>query len=384
VKVAHVTTVDMSLRFLVLAQLRSVLELGGEAIGISAPGPWVRDLEALGIRHLPLSTSTRGMNLWADFRAALDLWRIIRREKPDVLHTHNPKPGLYGRVLGRLAGLPIVVNTVHGLYATEDDPVRKRVMVYALEAVAARFSDAELVQSAEDYALLTRWRISPPGKTWLLGNGIDLTRFNPARVGEQRRREIRAELGIDPDQIAVGAVGRLVEEKGYPEFFEAAKLLGGRFVALVIGPEDREKADALGEDVIKGAQRMGVRFLGMRDDIDQLYRALDLFVLPSHREGFPRAAMEAAAMGLPVIATNIRGCREVVEHGSNGLLVPVRSPEALAAAIQMLGDDPNLRRAMGKAGYRRARHQFDERAVVATVLGTYARVARRKGLNRPL
>ena len=122
VKVAHLTTVDLSLRYLVLPQMTAAGRLGWEAIGISAPGPYVAEVEAAGVRHIALPTSSRGWGLRRDLGAARDLWKILRAEQVDILHTHNPKPGLYGRILGRLAGVPVVVNTVHGLYATEDDP----------------------------------------------------------------------------------------------------------------------------------------------------------------------------------------------------------------------------------------------------------------------
>lgn len=383
-KVAHLTTVDMSLRFLVFPQLQAVVGEGGESLGISAPGPWVEELRAAGIRHLPLPSSTRGMDVAADLRAARDLWRVLRAERPDVLHTHNPKPGLYGRILGRLVGVPIVVNTVHGLYATEDDPFFRRLLIYLLEAAAARFSDAELVQNPEDLALMLRFRISPRSRTRLLGNGVDLARFDPALWDDGHREEVRQELGVGPGQILVAMVGRLVTEKGYPELFEAAAHLDDRYVVVCVGPHDPEKADALEEGLIEEARRTGVRFLGMRDDIERLYQAMDLFVLPSHREGFPRAAMEAAAMGLPIVATDIRGCREVVEHGVNGLLVPVRDPSALAEAVRRIGEDAELRLRMGEAGRQRALDHFDERAVVRLVMDTYREVARRKGLGHLL
>ena len=172
--IAHLTTVDLSLRFLVLPQLEAPLAAGIRSVGISAPGPWVGELADRGIEHLALGTSTRGMNLRKDLRAAWDLYRALRRLRPQVLHTHNPKPGLYGRVMGRLAGVPIVVNTVHGLYATPDDPLVKRLVVYGLEACASRFSDLELVQSAEDAALMKRLKLAPTRRVVLLGNGIDL------------------------------------------------------------------------------------------------------------------------------------------------------------------------------------------------------------------
>jgi glycosyltransferase involved in cell wall biosynthesis/FMN phosphatase YigB (HAD superfamily) len=377
VKVAHLTTVDSSLRYLLYPQLTAVRDRGGDILGISAPGPYADALAAEGIRHVPLSSSTRSMNPLADVRAASELWRILRRERPDVLHTHNPKPGLYGRVVGRLARVPVVVNTCHGLYVTE--PGWKRGVLLAVEGLAARFSDAELVQSEEDLDLLVRRHAYPRRRTRLLGNGVDLDRFRPGVLTDEDRAKLRAdELGAGDDQIVVGMVGRMVAEKGLLELFDAARRLDDRYVVVVIGPDDPAKPDALDRATVHAASEAGVRFLGMRDDVDRLYPAMDLFVLPSWREGFPRAAMEAAASGLPVIASDVRGCRQVVDHDATGLLVPVRDAAALAAAIAALGDDPERRRRMGAAAVERARAEFDERRVVDIVLDTYRRVAGRK------
>jgi glycosyltransferase involved in cell wall biosynthesis len=126
-----------------------------------------------------------------------------------------------------------------------------------------------------------------------------------------------------------------------------------------------------------------VHVLGAREDVDALYAAIDVFVLASHREGFPRAAMEAAAMGLPIVATDIRGCRQVVDDGVTGLLVPVRDAPALATALRRLVDDGDMRTRMGKAARQRAEAHFDERRVVDIVLETYRDVAFRKGLTLP-
>jgi glycosyltransferase involved in cell wall biosynthesis len=386
--VAHLTTVALSLRYLLLPQLRAVHELSGGrgvAIGISAPGPEVEQLERDGIRHIALGSSTRSMNPLADLRAARELWRVLRRERIDVLHTHNPKPGLYGRVVGRLARVPIVVNTNHGLYATEGDSVARRAVVLALEAIASRFSNAELIQNPEDLDLLTRWRLNRLTRTWLLGNGVDLQRFSPDSVSEPERAARRVEIGATADTVVAGIVGRLVVEKGYRELFAAAQALRGRtgppVRIVVIGPDDPEKADAIGRDEKAAAAEAGVVFLGHRDDVEAWYAAMDLFVLPSYREGFPRAAMEAAASGLPVVATEVRGCRQVVDHGVTGLLVPVRDADALGVAVSELADDSDRRKAMGEAAVLRARQHFDERRVVELVLDTYRQVAESKGLT---
>jgi glycosyltransferase involved in cell wall biosynthesis len=375
------TTVDLSLRFLVLAQLVAMRDEGQEVIGISAPGPWVTDLERAGIRHVPLESSTRGTNVAADARSALELWRVLRRERPDVLHTHTPKPGVYGRIIGRMVGVPIVINTVHGLYATPDDRWTRRTGVYAAEAVASRFSDAELIQNPEDFELMRRLRLTRRAR--LIGNGVDLERFDPDRFTNAERRAMRTELEIEPNQLVVGTVGRLVAEKGYRELFAAVRRLDpSRYVLVVIGAEDPDKRDALSKDLLARARADGVRFLGHRDDVDALYAAMDVFVLASHREGYPRAAMEAAAMGLPVVATDIRGCREVVQPGQNGLVVPLRDASSIADSIVLLGNSAGLRAAMGGAGRALARDRFDERNVARTVLDTYGEVAERKGVPR--
>ncbi len=375
--VAHLTTVDLSLRYLLGAQLDGARERGDEVIGISAAGPHVPWLEERGVRHVALASSTRGWGLKADLRAAAELWRVLRRERPDVLHTHNPKPGIYGRIVGRLAGVPCVVNTVHGLYATEDDPTTKRAAVYGLEAIASRCSHAELVQNPEDLDLLRRWRISPPARTELLGNGVDLTRFRPPTPAE--RAAARARIGVDDDAVVVGFVGRLVAEKGLPELLEAHRLGGGAFQLVVVGPDDPEKADALDRALIDEATAAGVRFLGHRDDVEELYRAFDVLCLPSHREGFPRSAMEAAATGLPLVVTDIRGCRQVVDQDRNGVLVPVRSPGALAEALVRLAKDAQVRLELGGESRRKAEEDFDERRVVERVLAAYERAAEERG-----
>jgi glycosyltransferase involved in cell wall biosynthesis len=379
--VAHLTTVDLSLRFLLLAQLRAVRDAGGTAIGISAPGPWVSELEAEGIRHIALPSSTRSFDVVRDVRAARELRDVLRREHVDVLHTHNPKPGLYGRVVGRLARVPIVVNTVHGLYATEDDLLAKRAAVYTLEAVASRFADAELVQNPEDFALIERMHLARHAR--LLGNGVDLQRFDPTRFSDAQRRATRAEFGADDNTIVVGAVGRLVAEKGYPELFDAMTTLPDRYLLVVAGGDDPEKSDALSPVVLEQAHGRGVRLLGSRDDVDALYAAMDLFVLASHREGYPRAAMEAAAMGVPIVATDIRGCRQVVDDGVTGVLVGVGNSEALGRALRSLGDDPDRRARFSEAARARAADRFDERRVVEIVLDTYRQVAQQKGVSLP-
>jgi glycosyltransferase involved in cell wall biosynthesis len=380
-----VTSADISLELLLGPQLEAFAAAGYEVAGASAPGPYVPALTRRGIRHIPLRHSTRAMAPTRDLRTMAELIGVFRRERPAIVHTHNPKPGLYGRVAGRAARVPVVVNTVHGLYAGPTDPRPKRAVVYGLERLASACSDAELVQNPEDVAVLRRIGI-PAAKLTTLGNGIDLARFDRDRFTAEEIAIARRTLGAtSPDDVVVGLVGRLVREKGYPEVFAAARELREKVPRVrfaVIGGDEPDKADALTADDRALADAAGVRFLGARDDVDSLYPGMDIYVLASHREGFPRSAMEASAMGVPVVATDIRGCRQVVDDGISGLLVPVREPLALAAAVAGLAADPDARQAMATAGRDRARRCFDQQACIDTTLEVYGRLLERA--DRPV
>lgn len=374
-KVLHLTTADSSLDLLLGPQLDAFRDAGYEVVTASAPGNYVAAIEARGIRHVPLVHATRSMDVRRDLAMVRELYSTFRRERPDIVHTHNPKPGWFGRVTARLAGVPLVVNTVHGLYATESDPRTKRLVIYGLERVAAEFSHLEFVQSVEDVMVLRKLRV-PRSKLVTLGNGIDLERFTVA--DDQQRAEARAALGLADDEVAIGVVGRLVWEKGLREIFETARRLPARVDKVrvfMVGPLDPEKADGLEQEDLRAiADDSGVEFLGERSDIETVYDALDIYVLASHREGFPRSAMEAAASGIPVVASNIRGCRQVVDDGVTGLLFPVGKVAELTESIVELANDPDRRAEMAKAARAKAEAEFDQATVIGTILRGYERL----------
>jgi glycosyltransferase involved in cell wall biosynthesis len=291
-----------------------------------------------------------------------------------------------GRIAARLVRVPIVVNTTHGFYASPDDPWARRVSVLALERFAARFSDLELYQSEEDLEWARRSRVISPSRSLLLGNGVNIREFDPSRVSAQERTAVRRELGIPDDAVLVGTVARLVLEKGYRELFAAAARIHAslpevRFIA--VGPQDPDKSDAIGRDELDRAAP-DVIFTGHRRDILPLLAAMDIFVLPSWREGVPRSAIEAAAMGKPLVLTNIRGCREVARHGIDGLLVPPRDSRRLARAIEQLIRDPELRKRMGAAARTRVEERFDERTVIDLIVAQYRSLLARHGFAEPL
>jgi glycosyltransferase involved in cell wall biosynthesis len=369
----HLTTTDISLELLLGPQLRAFRDAGYEVIAMSAPGPFVAALEADGIRHIALDHASRAVAFGSDVRAGREVFGHFRSLRPDIVHTHNPKPGVYGRLAARAARVPVIVNTVHGLYAQPDDRITKKAAVYGIERIAAFCSHAELIQNPEDLETLAHLGV-PRRKLHQLGNGIDLARFAPDRIDPRRRDALRAEMGAGPGDVVCGAVGRLVWEKGYRELFAAAASLRGAHPQLkivVVGATDDGKADAVTPADIDTARASGVVFLGHRDDVEDLYGAFDISVLASHREGYPRAAMEAAASGLPIVATDIRGCRQVVDDGVTGVLVPRGDAAALAAAIGSLVADGHRRERMGRAAIEKARREFDQQRVIDITLGVY-------------
>jgi glycosyltransferase involved in cell wall biosynthesis len=380
ISIAHVCTIDRTATILLLPQLVALRDEGFDVAVVCAPGPALAQLEPLGIRHIPWSNATRTWSLGSDLRAFAEILRIFQRERFDLVHTHTPKPGILGRIAARLAGVPHVLNTVHGFYATPEHPLMRRGPVMAAEWIAARFGDVELYQNEEDLAWARRLRIARPGRSIHLGNGIDLRLF-PADLDAAKARELREGFGIGEHDLVVGTVARLVREKGYAELFQAAARVRAqepnvRF--LVIGHLDTDKADVIGPDEVEAA-RADVIFAGRRTDVPDLLRLMDVFVLPSWREGLPRSAMEAAATGIPMVLTDIRGCREIVHDGVEGLLVPVRDPERLSQAILELVRDPAMRDRMGKAARTHAESTFDERRVVSTVVGVTERELARPG-----
>ncbi len=373
-RLAHITTVDLSLRFLLRDQLHAFRAAGFEVVGISAPGPWVTELRQEGVEHVPVPALERRWNPLADVRALVGLVAVLREIRPIIVHTHTPKAGVLGRIAARLAGVPIVVNTVHGLYGMDGSPARRRFFL-SMERIAAWCSDYEFCQSREDLEMLQRLGIVDPRRSAYLGNGVNVQAFDPNRVDRQQARK---RLGIPPDAVVVGTVGRLVWEKGYREFFamaEALKQEDPEAVILAVGPQETEKRDAVPAGTLDDLSRRDVvRFLGMRTDMPEIYAAMDIFVLPSYREGFPRSAIEAAAMGRPLVLTDIRGCREVVDEGRNGFLVPPRSAEFLLDRVRRLVRDPGLRERLGHESRRRALAEFDEQRVVRTTLSVYQRL----------
>jgi glycosyltransferase involved in cell wall biosynthesis len=387
VRVAHVATIAASLPDLLLNQLCSLQAAGYDVTAVCSPGPETAVLAGTGIRHLGVPM-TRRLTPLADVLSLARLYRLFRRERFHIVHTHTPKAGLLGQLAARLAGVPVVVNTVHGFYFHEHMAWYARRLALAAERVAARCSDRILSQNQEDVRTALREGICGLERIIHLGNGIDLDVFTPDRFPAPVRQALRAELGLPPDAPVVGFVGRLsARRKGLADLLGAAAEVSQqcpdvRF--LIVGEAAAGERDAVDPaDVLASPVGRFCRFLGQRPfpEMPKLYSLMDVLVLPSAFEGLPRAIMEAAAMGVPAVATDVKGNREAVEAGRTGLLVPFRNPAALAAAIVHLVTDTARARQMGEAVRQRARERFDERAVFQTIQDEYAALLAQTGLS---
>jgi glycosyltransferase involved in cell wall biosynthesis len=384
VKIAHVTTVGVSLYGLLLNQMRSLCEEGYEIVAISSPSSYGPSLEAAGVRYIPVPIS-RNITPVADLISLWRLWRMMRRERFAIVHTHTPKAGLLGQLAARLAGVPLVVNTVHGFYLHSGmNPVRRRIYLL-LEKLAATCSDRILSQNAEDIEIAVRERVCRREKIKFLGNGIDLRQFDPDAIGAENVEKLRAELGLKPGVPVVGFVGRLAaKRKGFADFLAAAQKISARIPDcrfLIVGGSDCGKADAI-EPSAASVHGIADRcvFVGQRDgsEVHYFYKLMDVVVLPSIFEGLPRVVMEASAMGVPAVVTDVKGNREAVVHECNGLLVPLGDVPALAAAVVRVLTDRELATKMGVNGRAMALERFDEQATFATVKNEYRRLLSEK------
>lgn len=363
-KICQLCAVDFTLYHFLLPLMRGIASCGHEVVGVCGDGPLVEDVRNAGFRveTLPISRSFALYHHINSYRAMVGLFR---RERFDVVHVHTPIAALLGRLAATHARVSTIVYTAHGFYFHDRMPILKRALFIALEWIGGRFTHVLFTQAEEDAVTARRLGLCRTGVVVAIGNGVDPARF--ASLGAPDRAHMRNVLGVPWETVVVVAVGRLVEEKGYPELIEAMRHVDAEL--WIVG--ERLQSDHAGsiDNALQAAKRDGnlrgrIRSLGYRTDVEHILNAADIFALPSHREGMPRSIIEAMFSGLPVVATDIRGSREEVIDGETGILVPVGDKAALSSALHTLASDAMLRSCYGEAGRKRALLLYDEAKII--------------------
>ncbi|TPG49192.1 glycosyltransferase family 1 protein [Roseomonas nepalensis] len=363
-RVLFIANVDFSLLHFILPLMRGARARGHEVLAACAEGPLLEIVRAEGFAVIPVPFS-RSLSPGANWRALRALRRVIRAERPGLVHAHFPIAGLLARVAARLERVPRTAYTVHGFLFNQPGPLWRRGLSLAVEWLGGRLTDTFLTVSEEEAGDARRLRIHRDPKAAL--NGRDPRRFHPDPAA---RAAVRAELGLGEDEVVVTAVSRLVRHKGYPELLRAMESVPGATLCVVGERLSTDHGGDVEPDFARAAALLGPRLrrLGYRHDTERVLAASDLFCLPSHFEGLPMSVIEAMLTGLPVVATDISGPREQVVPGETGLLVPPGTVAPLAEALARLSADPALRARMGEAARGRALALYDERVVVARTL----------------
>lgn len=381
--VLHLCIVDFTAHQFLVPVVDDLRRHGIDArIACSPGGPW---WDAMRRRRVPLHPVVLGreaslINLWRSWR---QLVLLLGRLRPAVLHVHTPMAALVGRLAAAWVGVPCVVYTVHGFYFHDGQPALAHWLHVGIERALAPLTSAYLFVSGEDAAAARRLRLTRGKPAKVVPNGIEPREFDPAKR-TTAGVEVRRELGLPDDAQVVIYTGRLTKEKGVLDLARAVAQLASshpRLHLVVVGgslPTDRDPAMADLRAMTHEQPLAGrLHLVGFRDDVARWLAAADVYCLPSWREGLPVSLLEAMAMALPVVTTNVRGCREVAVAGRTALIVPPRDPQALARALATLLDDPVRAARFGAAGRERVLQFFARERQLARTRAFVRRVAER-------
>ena len=340
---------------------------GNEVLLISPDGEFRSRIEAAGFEWKPISVSRRGMNPIRELYNLFLLLQLYSREKPDIVHHFTIKCVLYGSTVAHLLGIKKVINSIEGLgyvfteNSTKVNLIRQVVLLWYRWTL---HSTKVIFLNKEDQAYFFEQSLIKEDQAVLIaGSGVNVKRFSPAA------------MNVSTDSPLVVLVSRMLYDKGVAEFVEAARILKGKNIKgrfALVGNIDTGNPAAIPLKVIEGWQEKGwIEWWGWRDKMWEVYQQADIACLPSYREGLPKMLIEAGACGLPLVTTDIPGCRDVVQDGKNGLLVQPRDVDSLADALEKLLLDETLRKTLGKCSREIVEKQFSAETVIRKTIFVY-------------
>ena len=380
-KLIRITTVPLSLKVLLKGQLRFMASNGFDVKGVSSEGEELREVhENEGIVMEAINMS-RKITPFQDLKSLWEMWNFLRKEKPQIVHTHTPKAGIIGMLAARLAGVPHRLHTVAGLPLMEAIGTKRKILNF-VEKLTYSSATRVYPNSKGLYDFILQNNFTQSNKLKIIANGssngIDTTFFSPDQVTELERVTLREKLNIQPDNFVFVFVGRIVSDKGINELIKAFSELQAAennepagIKLLLVGGLENDLDPLNPETLAEINQNKDIISVGFQQDVRSFFAIADALVFPSYREGFPNVVMQAGAMGLPSIVSDINGCNEIIIEGENGLIIPPKNVEKLKEKMLTLAKDKNLYTKLKGNSRRMIENRYEQSVVWNALLEEY-------------
>lgn len=377
-KLIRITTVPVSLKTLLKGQHRFMSENGYDVVGVSSEGKALHDVhENEGVRVVALEM-TRTISLFKDLKALWDFYRLCKKEKPLMVHSHTPKAGIVGMLGAKLAGVPIRLHTVAGLPLMEAIGLKRKVLDIVEKLT---YSCANMVypnsKGLYDFILSNRFTNKEKLKVIANGssNGIDTSFFDPQQISLEQQSQLKEDLNISESDFVFVFVGRLVKDKGINELVSAfSDLKGHNAKLLLVGTYEEELDPLLPETLNDIESNNNILSVGWQSDVRPYFAIADALVFPSYREGFPNVVMQAGAMGIPSIVTNINGCNEIIIDNENGVIIPPKNEKRIYDAMRFFLEYPEDVERMANNSRRLIVDRYEQSVVWNALLEEYRRL----------
>jgi capsular polysaccharide biosynthesis glycosyltransferase capM len=380
-KLIRITTVPLSLKVLLKGQLRFMASNGFDVKGVSSEGEELREVhenEGIAVEAITMS---RKITPFQDLKSLWEMWNFLRKEKPQIVHTHTPKAGIIGMLAARLAGVPHRLHTVAGLPLMEATGTKRKILNF-VEKLTYSSATRVYPNSKGLYDFILQNNFTQSNKLKIIANGssngIDTTFFSPDQVTELERVTLREKLNIQPDDFVFVFVGRIVSDKGINELIKAFSQLQAvennepaGIKLLLVGGLENDLDPLNPETLAEINQNKDIISVGFQQDVRSFFAIADALIFPSYREGFPNVVMQAGAMGLPSIVSDINGCNEIIIEGENGLIIPSKNVEKLKEKMLTLAKDKNLYTKLKGNSRRMIENRYEQSVVWNALLEEY-------------
>jgi glycosyltransferase involved in cell wall biosynthesis len=384
-KLIRVTTVPISLKVLLKGQHRFMKNMGFDVLGVSSPGKELDDVHLE--ENIPVLSlrMTRTISPIQDLKSLWAFYRLCKREKPMIVHSHTPKAGIVGMLGARLAGVPIRLHTVAGMPLMEATGIKRKVLDW-VEKLTYRAATRVYPNSAGLYNFIIQHQYISKEKLKVIANGssngIDTSFFSKEKLDETDLIQLRTSLNIQKDEFVFVFVGRLVGDKGINELVSAFVQLNKPNVKLLlVGPLESD-LDPLAPNILSEIDsNKNIITVGFQKDVRPYFAISHALIFPSYREGFPNVVMQAGAMELPCIVSNINGCNEIVVEGLNGIIIPVKNDDAIRSAMIRCVEDKVFYEQLKVNARIMIADRYEQKVVWDALLSEYKDLLQKKGLS---